>query len=79
VSGYEPTFPGEGVTPQWLYNELQRIGTGMREPSGLLFDVLHVEPGRPQEGLVVCADGTDWNPGAGAGLYLRIGAAWVKL
>lgn len=76
---YEPTFPGEAITPQWLYDELQRIGTEMARPDKLLREVLHIAPARPQEGLEVCADGTDWNPGAGAGLYLYIGAAWHKL
>jgi hypothetical protein len=77
---YEPTFPGENITPQWLYDELQRVGTGMRQPAGLLFDVLHVEPERPQDGTLVFADGTDWNPGGGGGgLYQRVAGAWVKL
>lgn len=76
---YQPTFPGEGITPQWLYDELQRIGSEMSRPHQLLREVLHVEPARPQEGLEACADGVDWNPGAGAGLYLYIGGAWVKL
>ena len=39
---------------------------------------LHVEPARLIEGMVVKADGTDWNPGAGAGFYGYSGA-WVKL
>lgn len=73
---YIPTFPGEGVTPQWLYDELQRIGTEMVRPEGLTFDELHVAPARPQEGMLVYADGTDWNPGSGAGLYQWRGASW---
>ena len=40
---------------------------------------LHVEPARVYEDLVVRADGSDWNPGSGAGYYGRSGAAWVKL
>jgi hypothetical protein len=29
--------------------------------------------------MTVNADGTNWDPGAGAGLYQYLGAAWVKL
>lgn len=76
---YEPTFPGESITPQWLYDELQRVGTEMNRPAGLFFDVLHEEPPKPQDGMVAFADGTDWNPGGGGGLYQRVAGAWVKL
>lgn len=41
--------------------------------------VWHVEPFRPREGQLVFADGTDWNPGGGAGYYERVGGAWNKL
>lgn len=77
---YQPTFPGEGITPQWLYDELQRIGTEMAAPDRLTFTVQHVAPGRPIEGLLVFADGVDWNPtGAGGGLHQYISGAWDKL
>jgi hypothetical protein len=77
---YQPTFPGEGATPTWLYDELQRIAQEMVRPVGLQFEVLHEEPPRPAEGLLVFADGTDWNPaGAGAGLHQYVGGVWDKL
>lgn len=76
---YEPTFPGESITPQWLYDELQRVAYSMRQPSGLIFEVTHAPPERAIEGMLVCADGTSWNPGAGAGLYLFLGGVWTKL
>lgn len=40
---------------------------------------LHVAPGKPRDGDIVLADGTDWDPGSGAGFYGRYGSAWVKL
>jgi len=49
------------------------------ELTTLSMEVLHNEPERLFEGLIACADGTDWNPGSGAGLYLYIGSAWTKL
>lgn len=33
--------------------------------------VLHAAPSKVFAGMLVNADGTDWNPGSGAGLYLR--------
>lgn len=45
------------------------------------FVVLHAAPARFRAGMVVCADGTDWDPGYGAGLYLRNEAndEWIPL
>jgi hypothetical protein len=42
---------------------------------------LHAEPARVEAGMEVLADGTDWNPGSGAGRYRRNEAntAWVYL
>ena len=39
----------------------------------------HVEPGKPREGDIVGADGTDWNPGGGKGVYAYYSSAWNKL
>lgn len=40
---------------------------------------LHEAPAKVRAGMVVLADGTDWDPGSGAGFYGYYGAAWVKL
>ena len=39
----------------------------------------HVEPTHRRDGMIAYADGTNWNPGAGAGFYGREEGAWVKL
>lgn len=31
------------------------------------------------EGLMAYANGVDWNPGAGEGIYRRDGAAWTRV
>jgi hypothetical protein len=43
--------------------------------------ILHGEPDRLREGMVVYADGTNWDPGSGEGMYRRNVAnnAWVFL
>ena len=43
------------------------------------YDVLHAAPGRTYPGMVRYADGSDWNPGSGEGLYVYTSGGWVKL
>lgn len=40
---------------------------------------LHEEPAKLRENLIVVADGTDWDPGEGPGIYHYTGSAWEKL
>jgi len=76
---YLPTYPGENITPQWLYDELQRIATALTAPGVLNFDIQKIAPAKPQDGMFAMADGTAWNPGAGAGPYVYFTGAWHKL
>ena len=41
----------------------------------------HYPPDQLTDGMVVSADGTDWNPGSGQGIYRYVAAtnSWVKL
>lgn len=43
------------------------------------FQALDAEPAVVVAGMLVYANGTDWDPGSGAGLYFRNGATWVFL
>lgn len=41
-------------------------------------EVLHAEPpGKLEDGMEVEADGTNWDPGSGAGKYVLRGGVWV--
>jgi hypothetical protein len=42
---------------------------------------LNVEPGRKPAGkaVIAYADGTNWNPGSGEGIYAYYGGSWKKL
>ena len=44
-----------------------------------ILQVLHVAPEKTLPGMLVYADGSDWNPGSGEGLYRRnkTNASWV--
>ena len=84
MATYEPTpVPVEYATLRsWAATQFRRIADVLTSPivRGVHFDTLHAEPSRYSEGDVVLADGVDWNPaGAGGGLHLRFGGAWVKL
>lgn len=65
----------------WLKRSFSELAVALARPevSGVRFAVLHEEPARIEDGDLVVADGTDWNPGTGAGAYLRVSGAWVKL
>lgn len=60
--------------------ELARISQALSSPNdAVLVNVLYKAPAKTKPGTLVVADGTSWNPGSGAGLYLRNAAnnAWL--
>ena len=38
-----------------------------------------IDRGKPRDGDIRYADGTNWNPGSGIGIYAYIGGSWTKL
>lgn len=57
--------------------EFRRLALQMAEPADYAFlKTLYAEPARPRDGMLVKADGTTWNPGSGAGVYVFRGSAW---
>lgn len=63
----------------WVLQELRSISKELNETTALELRNRFVEPTRPRDGMIVATDATAWNPGAGAGIYGRVGGAWVKL
>ena len=65
----------------WLASELRRIANRLSEPESEIYTLvpLAAEPERIANGMLVYADGTNWNPGSGAGIYARESGAWSKL
>lgn len=81
---YVPEIPSANtadltITRQYLADELQRVSNSLREIEGILLPTLHVEPLKPRDGMVILVDGTNFNPGSGAGFYGRSAGAWVFL
>ncbi len=60
-----------------LENEINKGFASARDFTGLKY--LHAAPTRTFAGMVVMADGSDWDPGSGAGMYRRneANAAWI--
>jgi hypothetical protein len=61
----------------WLRREFRAVS--MAQQSIWDLDVLSAEPEHLFDGMVRFADGTNWNPGAGRGVYCYSAGAWVKL
>lgn len=79
---YKPAPVPSGIprrVQQFLREELRRIEVQFTQLDNLNLPSLAAEPDKVENGLVVYADGTNWNPGSGAGFYGREAGAWVKL
>lgn len=65
--------------PRFLAEELRKLASVVN--LGLVKEVefLHVAPAKPREGDICGADGVDWNPGGGKGVYTYYSATWNKL
>lgn len=74
----EPT-PAE-VSSEYIYREFLRISAEFVQiAEGRYFAPLAAAPAKPREGMIVVADGTNWNPGAGKGAYEYRSGGWAKL
>lgn len=81
TSSYIPAAPPAQLSPEarrFLDEELARIAACINQRAVYL-PVLAAEPAKPEDGMLVYADGTNWNPSSGAGVYAREAGAWVKL
>lgn len=80
---YEPgLLPSAGADSDlvlYLKDELRRIAIEFSGVDGILLPELNVAPAKPRNGMIILVDGTNFNPGAGAGFYGRSAGAWVKL
>lgn len=72
--------------PEWSLEDLRKQLLDLQQRVQILetgpcrkVDFLDVAPTKPREGMIYGADGTNWNPGTGKGIYAYYGGAWVKL
>ena len=66
--------------PAYLQSELDRISAVISNIADGHFDTSNVVITKPRAGDVRYADGSNWNPGSGEGLYIYLSTgAWSKL
>lgn len=80
---YQPDPINEdSVLARYLATELQKVSDNFRSPDveSINYKVWHVAPDKPRAGRAYYADGINWNPGSGEGLYIYLSTgAWSKL
>ena len=68
-TSYTPGVYAGGPLENYLFQELQRISEVITPIADGSMDKRHVIPSKPRSGLFY-ADGSDWDPGSGEGIYV---------
>jgi hypothetical protein len=78
---HEPAGSPQTLADLARYVETQftRLSSALEVAEDVQLVEQHSEPQRPRDGLIVLADGTNWDPGSGAGYYGYHNAAWTFL
>ena len=63
----------------YVVTELKRLGNILFNQSVLRLEQTNTAPAKPRQGDIRKADGSNWNPGSGAGIYWFDGTTWNKL
>lgn len=74
-----PVPKDAAALPAFLGVELTKIATAIQLLALGHLDMSYSPPARPREGDIRLADGTRWDPGAGAGVYAYYGGGWNRL
>jgi len=74
----------ENISTVYDASQMQRMFNDTFTQLNTLKNILPLQihnaaPAKPTDGDVVYADGTDWNPGSGEGIYARYNSTWNKL
>lgn len=64
---------------EYVVRELERIAVALGGALASELQELHAEPTKLREFMIAAADGTDWNPGSGQGVYAYYAGTWHKL
>lgn len=64
----------------WLADELRRIANAIGGGEFVQLDPIDAAPEKPRKGMMVWAVGSNWDPGAGQGLYVyNESGTWDKV
>lgn len=75
--GPVPTRPE--ALPAYVATELERIALAVGTLAAGRIELSYRAPDKPREGDIRLADGTEWDPGAGQGIYAWYSGSWHKL
>lgn len=80
---YTPGLSGDVKSVEELLTYVQKefdaISREQTETTALDLRPVFVEPKRPREGMIIFADGTEWDPGDGKGAYVYKDGDWQLL
>lgn len=81
---YHPRLVPADVTDvekliEFIQSELRFLAVKLQSEKYTQLISSAVAPVKPREGMIVLADGSNWDPGSGAGFYGYYGGSWVKL
>ncbi len=80
VNKYFPKRTPTEYSQGYVQDELGHISSAVEQLSLGYLDVTNVAPTRPRQGMIRYADGTNWNPSGGEGIYFfNSSGSWVKL
>lgn len=79
IPGSPPGDQSLGALAAYVAYELRMLERALVSWTTVQYVELHVEPARPRVGMVAYADGTDWDPGSGEGLYVYKSGGWTLL
>lgn len=74
--GQVPSDPAQ--MQAFMRDELNKVAAAIAALAAGHLDKQTVAPLKPRDGDIRYADGTSWNPGAGAGVYWFNGSVWAK-
>lgn len=74
--GRPPELDNLAELREYVLRELDKIAESQVEITEVELRKVHKEPARPRQGMSAYADGTDWDPGEGEGLYTYSSGGW---
>lgn len=76
VNRYAPGPVPVAYSSNAVREELDGIASMLKVLADGEIDVSYAAPTRVKDGLIRLADGVDWNPGSGPGMYYFLNGAW---
>ena len=75
---YAPAEPPDEPTElsRYLREEMWKVAGAIQALALGHIDISNAAPAKPRTGDLRLADGTNWNPGSGQGVYCYYGSAW---